>query len=316
LIPNPDLPVLIIGASGVDVVGHLTTEVTPGTSTPAQIRFSFGGVARNVAENLGRLGHAVKLISTVGAGHFGDQLLQQLSSSGVNTDHCVRTSEPTGAYIAVLSAGEKQFALDDMRGLATLTPSHLRQHYQLFKQSALLFLDANLPAAALKTAFSMARQAKLPVFVDPTSASLAPKLLPYMDQIQLITPNSAEAGIYCDRSFHDADQTLALEAAKQLVSAGVEIAIITLAEFGVCYATSETSGYLPAVGTEIVDPTGAGDALTATVIFSLLNDIPLDDVIRLGVTAASLTLRHQGAVLPDLSLEKLYDQLVIYFSFR
>ena len=66
-----------------------------------------------------------------------------------------------------------------------------------------------------------------------------------------------------------------------------------------------------AIRTEIVDPTGAGDALTAAVIFSMLNQIPLDDAVRLGVSAASLTLRHRGAVVPDLSLEKLYDQLVI-----
>ena len=36
------------------------------------------------------------------------------------------------------------------------------------------------------------------------------------------------------------------------------------------------------------DTTGAGDALTATVLFGLLNDIPIDDAVRLGVTAASL----------------------------
>jgi pseudouridine kinase len=84
-----------------------------------------------------------------------------------------------------------------------------------------------------------------------------------------------------------------------------------LGQFGVCYATSDTSGQIPAIRTEIADPTGAGDAMTATVIFALLNDIPLDDAVRLGVSAATLTLRHPGAVLPDLSLEKLYDQLVI-----
>jgi pseudouridine kinase len=89
------------------------------------------------------------------------------------------------------------------------------------------------------------------------------------------------------------------------------VAIITLAQFGVCYATSDTSGYIPAMQTEIMDPTGGGDALTAAVIFALLNDIPLDDAVRLGVSAATLTLRHPGAVRPDLSLEKLYDQLVI-----
>ncbi len=84
-----------------------------------------------------------------------------------------------------------------------------------------------------------------------------------------------------------------------------------MAEFGVVYATSETSGYIPAMQTNIIDPTGAGDALTATVIYSLLNGITLDDAVRLGVTAASLTLRHRGTVVQDLSLEMLYDQLVI-----
>jgi pseudouridine kinase len=86
---------------------------------------------------------------------------------------------------------------------------------------------------------------------------------------------------------------------------------VALAQLGVVYASSETSGHIPAVRTKIVDPTGAGDALTATVIFALLNDIPLDDAVRLGVTAASLALRQRGTVVPDLSLENLYNRLVI-----
>jgi pseudouridine kinase len=91
----------------------------------------------------------------------------------------------------------------------------------------------------------------------------------------------------------------------------VEIVVLTQAEFGLYYATTDESGYIPAISTEIADPTGAGDALTAAVIFGLLNDIPLDESMRLGVAAASLTLRFSGAVRPDLSLEKLYDHLVI-----
>jgi pseudouridine kinase len=65
---------------------------------------------------------------------------------------------------------------------------------------------------------------------------------------------------------------------------------------------------VPAIRTTIVDPTGAGDAMIATLIFSLLNAIPIDDAVRLGVAAASLTLRYRGAVVPDLSLERLYEQ--------
>ena len=102
-----------------------------------------------------------------------------------------------------------------------------------------------------------------------------------------------------------------METAKFLISQGAKVVLITLAEFGVIYATSETSGHIPAVRTKILDPIGAGDALTATVIFSMLNNIPLDDGVRLGVSAASLTLDHSGSVRPDLSLEMLYDHLVI-----
>ena len=40
----------------MDVVGRVEGELRPGTSNPARIRASFGGVARNVAENLARLG--------------------------------------------------------------------------------------------------------------------------------------------------------------------------------------------------------------------------------------------------------------------
>ena len=105
--------------------------------------------------------------------------------------------------------------------------------------------------------------------------------------------------------------TSALTAARRLVNRGVEIAIITLAKAGVCYSTQDVNGHVPAVRTKVIDPTGSGDALTATVLFGLVNDIPLDDAVRLGVTAASLVLRHPGTVLPELSLERLYEELVI-----
>jgi pseudouridine kinase len=118
----------------------------------------------------------------------------------------------------------------------------------------------------------------------------------------------AEAEILCGCFPFLSGLQRGLESAKSLVALGVDLAIISLADLGVCYATSETSGQVPALRTHIVDPTGGGDALTAAVIFALLNEIPLDDAMRLGVSAASLTLRYQGAVVPDLSLQKLYDQ--------
>jgi len=311
--PSPGGPVIVIGGAGVDLIGRLEGELRAGTSNPANIRTSYGGVARNVAENLARLGQKSILVSAVGDDHNGEQLLKQAMEAGVDTSYIVSTTEhPTGSYLGVVNpSGVLQFALDDINATSALTPEYIRSLSGVFQEASLVVIDANLPEDTLRTIFSQARKARLPVCADPTSTSLAGRLLPFLDRLRFITPNSGEAGVLCEQVFENNQPKDARNAAKFLVGQGVEIALITLAEFGVVYATSETSGHVPAMRTTIVDPTGAGDALSATVIYSLLNDIPLDDAIRLGVTAASLTLRHRGTVIQDLSLEMLYDQLVV-----
>jgi len=231
----------------------------------------------------------------------------------VDVSAALRTDAfPTGFYLGVLNVGGRlEVAFDDMRLMAQLTPDYLRAHADLFESAQLLFVDANLPEETLELAFELAAGSHLRVCADPASTTLAIRLLPHLPRLYMITPNSREAGILTGQAFDAADRDAALNAARHLSGLGLEIALVTMAEFGVCYATSETNGHIPAISTKIVDPTGAGDAMTAAVLFALLNGIELDDAVRLGVSAASLTLRHPGTVNPDLSLEKLYDQLLI-----
>jgi pseudouridine kinase len=306
-----DLPVLVIGATGWDMVGRLKSDLIPHTSNPAQIRLSFGGAARNVAENLLHLGTPVTLLTVVGDDPSGDRLLEAIAASGANVDAVLHSTQyPTGSYLAVINAnGKLEYSLDDMRVLAELSPHYIHAHEDLFEQASVLFIDANLSKETLRTIMSVARRVKLPVCADPTSELLARKLIPYLPRLRLVVPNSGEASILCERKSGLTTRNEAIEAAKCLVSQGVEIAIVTMAELGVCYATSETSGYVPPIRADIIDPTGAGDALTAAVLFGLMNKMPIDDAVRLGVAAEAITLNYRGAVVPDLSLEKLYDQL-------
>lgn len=310
--PNPEAPALVIGGAGVDIVGRLRSEAHMGISNPGQIRTSFGGVARNVAHNLARLGQAATLITVVGEDSTGQQMLDEVGAAGVNVSAVLRSTDyPTGAYLGIINKdGSLQYALDDMRVIAGLTSDYVHACADLFRDASVVFVDANVPKKTLRTVVSLAKKARVPICADPASATLAGRLRPYLPDLGLITPNSAEASVLCEQPFEAGQRQQVTAAAKYLVGQGTDIAVITLAEFGVAYATSETSGHFPALRTEILDPTGAGDALTATIIFSLINDIPLDDAVQLGVTAASMTLRYPGSVLPDLTLEKLYDHLV------
>lgn len=306
-------PILVLGAAGVDVIGRLTTDLQPAASNPARIRRSYGGVARNVAENLARLGQPVRLITVVGEDESGTEVLAHTARAGVDVSAAMRSSKyPTGFYMGVVNkSGQLQFAVDDMRLLDELTSNYLKEQEALFKASSLVFVDANLPVKTLRTANSLARRAKIPICADTASFTLAERLAKFLPRYYLVTANSKEAGVLTGLSFEASDRDAAMEAARDLVNRGVQIALVTLAEYGVVYATSETTGHIPAIRTRTSDPTGAGDAMTAAVLFALLNDIDLDDAIRLGVSAASLTLRHPGSVYPDLSLEALYDQLLV-----
>ncbi len=274
-----DRPVLVIGAAGLDMVGSLRESQRIERPNPANIRVSYGGVARNVAENLARLGQPVRLITSVGKDHMGSQLLEYTRSSGVEVSACLQVENyATASYLAVYNAqGEREVTLDDMRVLHAITPAYLRKQRVLFSEASIVFVDANLSPAAMKTVFQMARQARVPVCADATSSGLADAFFPYLEDIYMLTANSEEASVFSQSNPEVTGRSTGMQVVRQIVNLGAEIAVVSLAEFGVCYATSETSGHVPAVRTKILDPTGAGDALTATTLFGFLNEIPIDE---------------------------------------
>lgn len=303
--------VLVIGAAGIDSKGRADGPLTLGTSTPGRVRVSVGGTARNVADNLVRLGVEVTLLSAVGADGSGKRVLNAAREVGINTDYVVVSGQyHTSAYLALLdNQGNLVMSVDDMNILSCITPALIGERRDLLRNAELIVMDSNLSKETIREIFKLAHRYKIRVCSDPTSTTLAPRLKSYLNKIYMITPNVAEAEVLCGCSIENEDE--AITAARRLVNAGVKIALITLAEEGVVYATADASGHVPARATELVDSTGASDALTATVVFGLLNDIPIDESVRLAVSAAALTLACSDTVCADLSLELLYDHLVI-----
>ncbi len=303
--------VVVVGGAAMDTKGHAQGPLQSGTSIAGYVRVSVGGVGRNIAENLARLGLQTTLLSAVGNDEAGRHLMAQARESGVNVEHVlVSTKHATAAYLAVLdSDGNLTVSVADMSIMEAVTPRYLYDRRRWLRQASMIAVDANLSPQALTSLIRQTRQYGIRVCADPTTTSLAPRLRPHLKDLYMITPNALEAEALCGQPVSDRDE--ASVAAKNLVGLGVEIAIITLADQGLVYATPHASGHIPAVECEILDLTGAGDALTAAVIFGLLNDFPVDEAVRLGVSAATLTLQCRETVCPDLSLESLYDRLII-----
>jgi pseudouridine kinase len=309
---NQDGYLLVIGAASIDTKGRADQRIHHGASTPGVIRVSVGGVGRNIAENLARLGEPIVLLSAVGDDGSGRRIVNQAEECGIDVSHLlVDPTHRTAAYIAILDeSGALLMSVDDMCiGRELITPDFIYRRRALFRDAQMVILDANLSPASLRTIFKLARRYDLPVCADPTTPTLAPRLCPHLHDLVLVTPNAAEAEALCGVKVSGRES--ALKAAQRLVNLGVRYAIVTLGATGLVYATSQESGHVPAIECEIVDLTGAGDALTATVIFGLLNRFEIDEAVRLATSAAALTLQSRHTVSPDLSLDRLYNQLVI-----
>ncbi len=304
--------VLVVGAAGLDLkVRPSTSVVEPARSNPGVIRWGWGGVARNIAENLARLGADVHLISAVGDDWWGRALLRQLRDLRIDVESCVISDEhPTASYVALYHRDKRLWvAFDDMAVIQQVTPGHLNRLRRQVREADMICIDANLSAPALKTLFRLAETYHVPVCADPTTALLAHRLHPYLPQITAITPDRDEAEALVGSELDNQETITA--AARRLVQTGVELAIVTLGAQGCIYATSEESGRIPALPVDVVDLTGVGDALTAAVAYGLMEDVSPEEAVRLGMAAAAQTISCRDTVCPELTLELLYDRLVV-----
>lgn len=303
--------VVVVGSATIDTKGRVLSHLEPGTSTPGQIRVSVGGVGRNIAENLARLGVSVALLSAVGDDTSGRRILQRTQEGGVDIEHVVTLpNSRSGAYVAVMDENGAPFvSVDDMEIIQAMTPKYVYARRGLIGSAEMIVFDSNLAPNTIESLVSIAKKNSVRISADPVSVGLATRLRPVLPELYLVTPNSAEASALTGKPA--AVRNEALAAAKALVRQGVHIAVVAMAELGVCYATSETSGHISALKTDVVDFTGGGDALHAALIFGLLQDMAIDEAIRLAVSAAALTLQCRDTVCPDISLDRIYDRLVV-----
>lgn len=302
---------MVIGGASLDIKGRLRRDFIPGTSNAAAIQISVGGVGRNIAENLARLGTPVALISAVCADDFGRAIMQQTEAAGVDVSPMVVTCDHhSSSYIAIVGPdGELLAGLDDSSAGRAITPQHIHEHTALLQQADMVVIDANIARTTADAIFTVCEQAGVPIAFEPVAFGLAERFRNDVGRFSLVVPNDLEAEALSGVSARDIPGATA--AAQRLVAQGVDIALVTLAAQGVVYASGSEVGHVPADQIEIVDPTGAGEALAATVIYGLNHGMPLGDAVRLGQVAARVTLGSPETVAPELSLEYLYAQLEI-----
>ncbi|NTY01088.1 carbohydrate kinase [Deinococcus sp. JMULE3] len=307
LLPEAGGPgrVVVVGGANVDVKARTIQTAVPGTSNPGVSAQAPGGVARNVAENLARLGVPASLLSVVGRDALGDWLLRETEAAGVDVRAVLRAPDvTTGTYTAVLDAsGELLVAVAAMAAVEALTPAALQERRGVLRGAAWVVADGNLPEGSLSHLLSLAAEAGVPVVFEPVSvpkaarlrSSLAAGLVP-----QVVTPNVPELGALLGRDVPDEPGVLR-GAAAELHAQGVRLVWVRRGAAGSLLSTPEGVTELAALPAEVRDVTGAGDAMLAAFLAALASGLPPAEAARHGHAAAAITVESDHAVSPTLT---------------
>lgn len=288
--------VVAVGGINLDTVARIDAEQTPFTSNLGRTRRASGGVARNVAENLARLGVEVFLVGAVGRDASGDTLLSELEFSGVDVTEVRRVAEPTDTYTAVVdAAGDLVIGVADMTAVRTLRPDHLPPG--LLGSADWLVLDANLPVETIAGLLDRAREAGVAVALDPVSVDKAGRLgdLDPMT-VHTFTPNLGELAAFTGTA-------VLSEAVATAHGRGIDVIWLREGMAGsTLYHRGTGPESVPAIPTRVIDATGAGDAMLAGYLHQRCLGRTLARAAAFGAATACLTVAVPGAVRPDLSV--------------
>lgn len=299
--------ITVVGGANMDVGAKTETALLPGDSTPGHIHYAPGGVGRNIAENLARLGASVALVSVVGADAFGNDILAHTRRIGVDVSGVkALDGQRTATYLSMHGPdGDMALAVNDMAILERLTPMLLNAESAMCPHTDVLVLDCNLSAPTL--AWLLA-QATHPVFVDAVSVAKCQRLLPVLGRVHTLKVNRIEAQALCGLAVHTVHDARA--AALALHGLGVQRVVLSLGNQGVAWCDADGStGLRKASTVSVVNTTGAGDALLAGLVHGHTLGLSLPRSVEYAMACAEITLSSTFANSPDLSHAAVQSRL-------
>ena len=298
--------IAVVGGANMDIGGFPERALVPGDSNPGRVRFSVGGVGRNIAENMARLGLEVELITALGDDANGRAIREDCRAKGIGLrGSWVEAGESTSVYLFVDDAGgDMSVAVNDMAIQRCITPERLLPQLPLLNSMDAVVVDANLPEESIAC---LTENLQAPVFADAVSAAKVGKLRAHLPGIFCLKPNRLEAELLTGMQIQGVLD--ANEAAHRLLDMGLKRVFLTMGAQGAICAGEGQCVYLPGGARSVVNASGAGDSFTAALVWSWCEGLSLQESGIAGMAAAWITMGSISAVSPEMSAAALRERM-------
>ena len=292
----------ILGMANEDLFVRSDIPLTYRDSLPGTVTSRHGGVGRNIAETLGRLGVNPAFFSALSSRDIGQFIREHLESLNVTVHHA--EAAKTSRYVAFLDdTGDLHIGVNDMKDVENaLSVDYIESISDIMYMCDFLLLDANAAERVIGHVIATAKDKGVPLLIDGTSKTKIKRLIPFLPDIHTLKLNIHEAEALLDRTLTDINTVQ--NAAKEIQSMGPRHVYVTAGQSGAAHASEQkVTTMRPPLMDDAINTTGAGDAFLAGIAYALVHDLePLPSAIAL----SSLTLMSEEAVNKALD-EELFN---------
>jgi rfaE bifunctional protein kinase chain/domain len=309
----PDKKILVIGDLMVDhyILGACT-RISPEAPVPvveiASERKTLGG-AGNVLKNIQSFGNYADIVSVVGEDIQGDDIRQGLVAAGLLANGIIKdASRCTTIKSRVLVDNHQLIRLDReiTKPISDVIEANI---VQILKKKICLFdlvliSDYNkglLTKGLLQNIFTICKKNNVKTILDPKGTDFSK-----YDGVFAIKPNRKEAEIATGMLITDDESLIAVcKELKRITSA--ENVIITLSEKGIACLTNKGFSIIPTKAMDIIDVTGAGDTVLASLGIAIVSGNSMEDACDFANHAAAVVVSKAGSATTTLSeIENFY----------
>ncbi len=278
------MKISVVGSINMDMT--VTAERIPmkgETLLGQELHYIPGGKGANQAVAMARLGADVEMFGCVGSDGNGKDLIKNLKSQGVKTDHIgVVEGVPTG--IALITVGDNDNTIVIVAGAnGKVDCAYVDSIAEELEKSDMVVLQHEIPIETVEYVVDFCYRNNIKVVLNPAPA--CPLKQETIEKITYLTPNEHEAKIL----FGDMKR-------EELMKKYPEKVLITLGSKGV--ATCLKSGEIltvPARPAKVADTTGAGDTLNGAFAVRIAEGAGMEEAMQFANVAASLSTEKFGA---------------------
>ena len=264
-----------------------------------------GGKGCNQAIAISKLGGKVNFISKIGKDEYGRLALDTLKKNDVATNEIIQDQNlQTGVAGILIDKTTGKNAINVITGApSTLTINEIKEKNDIIKNSKIFLTQLEIPKDVTLYCLKFAKENNVTTVLNPAPASdLSKEIFKYIDYF---TPNEIEAEFYSGVKINN--EIDAKKASLKLIDLGLKKIVITLGEKGVFYTDGKKEIYLKASPVKAIDTTGAGDAFNGGLVYGLLKNKSIEDILKLANKVAGLSTTKLGAGNAMPSINDLED---------